>query len=165
VSDSVERRGFTKSYATLVNNLTTPVSIFPVSSRDNTLRNVPVKLKALWDTGAMKTCIKPKVRDILNLRMFRIGSAVTIAGVGGEVKADFTVLAIFLTGNMGIEHCPVYVLNFPGSADMIMDIISLGDFAVCNADGQTSFSFAMPPFPDRINFVDKINAQNKQHKQ
>jgi len=41
-----------------------------------------------------------------------------------------------------------------------MDIINMGDCAICNADGKTSFSFALPPFPDRINFIDKINKLN-----
>jgi hypothetical protein len=42
-----------------------------------------------------------------------------------------------------------------------MDIIGMGDFAVCNTSNETSFSFAVPPFPDRINFADKANAFNK----
>jgi hypothetical protein len=162
--DHVEHRGFIKSYTTLVNKLITPVGILPVSSRDKALQNIPVELDALWDTGATKTCMRPGLRDRLNLRMFRIGSSVTIAGIGGKVQADFTILSIFLTDNLGIELCPVYVLDFPGSADLIIgvDIITMGDFAVCNADGKTSFSFAVPPFPDRINLVDKANIVNKQ---
>jgi hypothetical protein len=155
--DRVEYRGFIKSYAAPVSKLITPVSILPVSSRDKTLHSIPAKLEALWDTGAMKTCMRPGLRDRLGLRMFRAGPSVTIAGIGGKVNADFTVVSIFLTDNLGIELCPVYVLDFPGNADIIigMDIIGMGDFAVCNYNNETSFSFAMPPFPDRINFVDK----------
>jgi hypothetical protein len=41
-----------------------------------------------------------------------------------------------------------------------MDIIRLGDFAVCNADNKTSFSFAMPPFQDRIDFVGRADDLN-----
>jgi hypothetical protein len=98
--------------------------------------------------------------------MFRIGSAVSMSGIGGTVKADFTIVTIFLAPNFGIEYSQVYVLNFPGNADIIigMDIIGMGDFAVCNADGKTSFSFAVPPFPDRINLADKADAFNKQNK-
>jgi hypothetical protein len=98
--------------------------------------------------------------------MFRIGPSITISGIGGAVKANFTIMSIFLTYNLGIERCPVYVLDFPGNADIIigMDIIKMGDFAACNSDGKTSFSFVMPPFPDRVNFVDKADALNKQNR-
>ena len=57
----------------------------------------------------------------------------------------------------------MYVTEFPSNADMLigMDIIRMGDFAVCNADGKTSFSFAVPPFPDRIDLAEKTEADNK----
>jgi hypothetical protein len=166
MSDRIEYRGFTKFYPTPVNKLLTTVNILPVSSRDKGLHNIPVSLEALWDTGAMKTCMRPGLRDRLNLRMFRIGTAATMAGIGGTVKADFTTVSLFLTYNLGIEFCPMYVLDFPGNADIIigMDIIRMGDFAVCNAEGKTSFSFAMPPFPDRINFSEKADALNSLNK-
>jgi hypothetical protein len=37
-----------------------------------------------------------------------------------------------------------------------MDIIGMGDFAVCSAEKKTSFTFAVPPFTDRIDFTKKI---------
>ncbi|MDR1575726.1 MAG: retropepsin-like domain-containing protein [Treponema sp.] len=164
--DHITYRGFTQSYTTSAIKLITPVSILPIASRDKSLRGVPVSLEALWDTGAMKTCMRPELRDRLKLQMYRIGSSVTMEGIGGKVKADFTIVLLFLTRNFGIEYCPVYVLDFPGSADIIigMDIIRLGDFVVCNADSKTSFSFAMPPFQDRINFADKAEALNRQNR-
>jgi len=33
-----------------------------------------------------------------------------------------------------------------------MDIISLGDFALGNGNNQTLFSFAVPPFQEKIDF-------------
>jgi len=33
-----------------------------------------------------------------------------------------------------------------------MDIISFGDFALSNGNDQTLFSFAVPPFKDKIDF-------------
>jgi hypothetical protein len=163
--DHIEYRGFTQTYPSIVNRLITPISIAPVSSRNKAIRGIPVKLKALWDTGAMKSLIKPELVKRLDLQMYRVGSAVSFSGIGGRVKADFTMLTIFLTDNMGIEGCPAYVINFPGGADIIigMDIINMGDFAVCNIEGQTSFSFAMPPLPDRIDFIDRINILNEQN--
>jgi hypothetical protein len=165
MADPTAYRGFIKSYTALVNKLITPINVLPVASRDKSLRNVSVELDALWDTGATKSCMRPGLRDRLNLRMFRIGSSVTIAGIGGKVQADFTIVSIFLANNLKIEYCPVYVLDFPGSSDLIigMDIVMKGDFAVCNADGKTSFSFAVPPFPDRINLADRANVANEQN--
>jgi len=38
-----------------------------------------------------------------------------------------------------------------------MDIISLGDFALSNGGDQTLFSFAVPPFLDKIDFSKRQN--------
>jgi hypothetical protein len=38
-----------------------------------------------------------------------------------------------------------------------MDIISLGDFALSNGNDQTLFSFAVPPFRDKIDFSKRQN--------
>lgn len=45
-----------------------------------------------------------------------------------------------------------------------MDIIGMGDFAVCNTGNATSFTFAIPPFPDRLNFSEKAEMLNKKTK-
>ncbi|MDR1231562.1 MAG: retropepsin-like domain-containing protein [Spirochaetaceae bacterium] len=162
----IEYRGFIQTYGKPVNRLTTHVGLLPVLSTDKALRGIPVRLNALWDTGAMVTCMKPNLRDRLKLQMVRTASSTTIAGVGGMVKADFTIATIFLAPNFVLEYCRIYVLDFPCDADMIigMDIIGLGDFAVSNAGGRASFSFAMPPFPDRIDFAAKADAANRRNK-
>ena len=51
-----------------------------------------------------------------------------------------------------------------GSADMLigMNVIGLGDFAICNADDKTTFSFAVPPFPDKIDLAEKAKSVNEQ---
>ena len=159
----IEHRGFIKLYNGPINKLSTTVNILPTASADKVLKNIPVQIEALWDTGATLTFIKPKIRDQLKLRMFRTGSSISIAGVGGLVKADFTVLSLFLATNFAIEYCPAYVVDFPVNFDMVigMDIINMGDFAVCNTENKTSFSFVVPPLPDRIDFTDKADALNK----
>jgi hypothetical protein len=157
-------RGFIKTYGKPQKKLTMPVDILPVSSSDNTISNTPVKINAIWDTGATLTIIKPELRNRLNLCMVRAGSSATVVGLGGLFKADYTVLSIYLRDNFEIEWCPVYVLDFSVDVDMIigMDIIGMGDFAVCNTNNETSFTFAVPSFPDRINFADKSEIFNKQ---
>jgi hypothetical protein len=83
-----------------------------------------------------------------------------MSGVGGDVEAEGTLVSIWLASNFVVEFCPVYIANFPGDAGLLigMDIITMGDFAVCNSNSKTSFSFAMPPFPNRIDFVSKAGA-------
>jgi len=150
----IEYRGFIKSYDCQKNKLITTANIFPITSLDKNLRTMPVEVKTLWDTGATLTFIKSGLRDKLKLSMARTESSAVIAGVGGHVKADFTYISILVSPNFIIEYCPVYVVDFPVNVDIVigMDIINMGDFAVSNTGMKTSFSFIMPPLPDRINF-------------
>ena len=162
-ADNTTYRAFIKEYGKLQKKLVMPVNILPIASSDNTISNTPIKIKSLWDTGATLSIIKPQLRDKLKLRMVRAGSSATIAGLGEHMhKADYTVLSIQLRDNFEINWCPVYVLDFSVDVDIIigMDIIGMGDFAVCNTNNETSFSFAVPSFPDRINFTEKAKKFN-----
>jgi len=155
-----EYRTFTAQYSGIAKNLITPASIFSEFVIGKQSDTVPLKVTALWDTGATGTCIKPWLKDRLNLRLF--GTQTRITGVGGEIKTFVAYLNVRLMSDVEIDNCPMYVADFPGFADILigMDIISMGDFAICNTDGKTSFSFAIPPFPDRINFTDKAKIAN-----
>ncbi|MDR0689411.1 MAG: hypothetical protein LBG08_03965 [Spirochaetaceae bacterium] len=42
-----------------------------------------------------------------------------------------------------------------------MDIISMGDLFICNADNETLFSYAIPSLPDKIDLVDKAEELNR----
>jgi len=89
-------RGFFQTFDNPVKKLGTTANLLPIASMEKTLCNIPVQITTLWDTGATLTFIKPKLRDQLKLRMFRTGMPVSIAGVGGLVKADFTFVSILL---------------------------------------------------------------------
>jgi len=157
-----EYRAFFTTYMGVTDELTTPVGIVPLYTTGPAACEAPFKIEALWDTGAMSTFIKPALWDRLKLRPLENGHT-RFAGVGGIVEADVSLVNLFLTSELMIECCPVYVADFPGSADILigMDIIGMGDFAVCNTDGKTSFSFVVPSFPNRINFTDQAEAANK----
>jgi hypothetical protein len=161
----IEYRGFAKLYDGPVRKLITPASVLPTSLTGTAVPGVPIKTLALWDTGATRSCIKPELKDSLKSYISWTGSPTTFAGIGGKVRANFTLVSLFIANNFELEGCPVYVLDFPGNAGILigMDIIAMGDFAVCNTNGETSFSFAMPPFPDRINLADKADAINRQN--
>jgi len=165
-TNQIEYRGFIKSYDKLVNKLAAKVSIIPISSADKTLQNMPVDLKVIWDTGASLTFIKPKVRDQLKLRIFGSETSIFVAGIGGKVKADLTTMSIALTDSFILECLPVYIVDFPINYDMVigMNIISMGDFSVNNTDSKTSFSFIMPPLPDRLNYADIADELNNRKK-
>jgi len=157
-----EYRAFFTTYMGVTDELTTPVGIVPLYTTGPAVCKIPLKIEALWDTGAVSTLIKPALWDRLKLRPLE-NSRTRFAGVGGPVEADVSFINLFLTPELMIECCPVYAADFPGNEELLigMDIIGMGDFAVCNTGGKTSFSFAMPPFPDRVNFADKAEAANR----
>ena len=161
-ANNIVYRSFLKNYDKLKKILLMPIEIIPVSSSNEAIRNIPVKIKALWDTGATLTAIKPKLRDQLQLSMVRTGSTAKIAGLGGLFDADYTVLTLRLRENFEINWCPVYVLDYSVDVDIIigMDIIGMGDFAVCNTNNKTSFSFILPSLPNKIDFTEKAKQLN-----
>jgi hypothetical protein len=156
-----EYRAFTVVYEEIINELTSPANVLPASLTKKQEVPVPVHVTALWDTGAVGTCIKPWLKDQLNLKLFN--TTTLLSGVGGNITVYASLINIRLAYNIEIEDCPVYVTDFPGNADILigMDIINMGDFAVCNANNKTSFSFAVPPLPRCINFIDEVEALNK----
>jgi len=156
-----EYRAFTASFNELVDELTFPVKVWSEFVTGKPANTPPVEVTALWDTGAVVTCIKPWLKDQLNLRLLNIQTL--LEGVGGEVNAHVTLINIQLMCDVEIDDCPVRITDFPGDEDILigMDIIGMGDFVVCNTGGKTSFSFAIPPLPKRTNFVDDAKAANK----
>jgi hypothetical protein len=155
-------RAFFATYMGITDELTTPASILPIYTTNAAFCGMPFEVEALWDTGATATCIKPALWE--RLELYSLESDCTeLAGIGGNVPSDLTFVDLLLTSELEIKNCPVYVADFPGDMDMLigMDIIGTGDFAVCNTGNKTSFSFTVPPFPDRINFVDKAEAANR----
>ena len=55
------------------------------------------------------------------------------------------------------------VCTIGGDADILigMDIIKFGDLAISNGGGQTLFSFAIPPFENKTDLLEKANKTNK----
>jgi hypothetical protein len=159
-------RAFTITYEALVREISTPVGLEPICTTDRTLLGAQIKIGAIWDTGANMTCIKPSLRDRLKLHQSELVEPITMSGIGGDVEADGTLVSIWLAYNFVLELCPVYIIDFPGDEELLigMDIISMGDFAICNADGKTSCSFAVPPFPDRIDLAGKAEAVNNRNR-
>ena len=163
--EKIEYRAVNILYDKPVKELVSRIKIFPLLTIDKAARNVPVDVETLWDTGATVTCIKPALFSRLNLYPLDATNYVTLTGIGGKITANSTLVNLSFSPNFVIEYCPVYVADFPGGAEVLigMDIIGIGDFVVCNADNKSSFSFAVPSFPDRINLAEKAETFNKQN--
>ena len=163
MSDRIEYRGFFASFGEPVSVLFSMVKIIPLLTVDKENYGIPVEVEALWDTGAEVSCMKPALFERLKLYPLDVANHTELAGVGGSVMAKSTLVNLFITNNLEIEYCPVYVLDFPGDTDFLigMDIIGMGDFAISNTNNKTSFSFVIPPFPDRINLAEKAETANK----
>ena len=127
----------------------------------NPLNNQRKKYKAIWDTGATHTAITPKVLNELSLIVV---DTTTIIGVNS--KTEDIKVALFdlsLPLNMDIKNVRGAVCIIGGDADILigMDIIKFGDFAISNGGGQTLFSFAIPPFENKTDLLEKANKTNK----
>jgi hypothetical protein len=163
MSEPAECRAFVIEYGEHVSEINTTIQLEPLVTFDSNMLGTLTEIEALWDTGAVMTCIKPSLWNRLKLRQSALVESITMSGIGGDVEADGTLVSIWLAPNFVIELCPVYVADFPGNAELLigMDILGMGDFAICNADSKTSFSFAVPPFPDRIDFAAEAETANK----
>ncbi|MDR1894625.1 MAG: hypothetical protein LBQ61_08080 [Spirochaetales bacterium] len=84
-------------------------------------------------------------------------------GVNSSTIADIVLLSIGLPNGVLIPDIRVIVSPLGGQEDMLigMDIIRLGDFSISNANNETLFSFAIPPFPEKIDLAEKSEAENR----
>lgn len=155
----VPHQAFTIKYNGLVNTLITDV--FVVSAFD---KSKTKSFKAIWDTGATHSVITPQVFQDLNL--FAIDKTI-VNGVNSRKEVCITMVHIGLPNKFLIPNHRVTVCDIAGGDMLIgMDIIARGDFSICTGDGQTQFSFAMPPFENKIDLVekaDKVNQRNKKY--
>lgn len=101
-------------------------------------------VNALWDTGAMSSCISHRCAALLGLEVINIVHMATASHI---VEAPVYMTHIFL------PNFPVFayieVLEFQDISDdcdliIGMDIITQGDLAITNFGGNTFFSFRLP---------------------
>jgi predicted aspartyl protease len=126
------------------------------------------EFKALWDTGASCSLISPSVAQKLQLASFGKERMMTPSG---EAITNVYCISVLLPNDAAVGEVIVFE-GIPASFDMLigMDIIGLGDFAVSNYSGKTTFSFRIPSGCE-IDFVnhsylmprgsDKIQGRNE----
>lgn len=106
--------------------------------------------KAIWDTGASGTVITLKAVTSTGLKP--IGMTMT-RGVHGEKMANVYLASLRLPNNVVFHSLRVTEGDLGPDVDVLigMDVISMGDFAVTNHEGKTTFSFRLPSM-QRIDF-------------
>jgi hypothetical protein len=97
--------------------------------------------EALWDTGATKTLITPKVVQAYNLKVV---SKCNMTTPHGTQEANCYYINLLLPNHVIIPNL-LAIEGVPTGCDVLvgMDIIGLGDFAVTNYE-VTAFSFRLP---------------------
>lgn len=148
---------FDAEYKKVVREITTPVSLF---SSHISAEGKCVKTYAVWDTGATHSVLSPEI--VKELGLLPIDSCL-VRGINHDQISDIVVASISLTSNLLLTGKRFSVNDIPGADVLLgMDIITMGDFVINNADGQTLFSFVIPPFKDKISFSKKATSFERQ---
>lgn len=118
------------------------------------------KIIGLWDTGASCSAISQRAVTALNLKS--TGAAV-INHANGVSTVPTYLLNVMLPNEVGIPFVRVTEAQLNGDFDILigMDLISKGDFSICNKEGKTTFSFQIPS-THNLDFVQEFN--DKHHK-
>jgi predicted aspartyl protease len=129
---------FTAACNNIANALHSPVNV-----ESSITPEKRIQIDALWDTGATGSLIRPEVAQKLNLEAVSIVPINT--PTGRDILSKVYVINIYLPNQVRVNSVRV-VEGIPNSCDMLigMDVIALGDFAVSNYNGRTTFSFRIP---------------------
>ena len=132
-------------------SLVTSVLIFPPVSEEEIDNAENISVNAIWDTGATRTCIHPKVAK--QLKLSPVGQAVM--KTAGKTCSTYTYLAnIILPNRLLITTVLLTALDEEAEPECLigMDIIGMGDFSVSSFEGNSCFTFRYPSYK-KIDFV------------
>ena len=103
----------------------------------------PKMWRGIWDTGASGSCINQRIVD--DLKLIPVGRK-QISTAGGLKETNTYLVDIGLPNNVIVRNILVSCADLGENLDVLigMDIISLGDFAITNFSGRTTFSFRLP---------------------
>lgn len=137
-------RSFTRRYNHIAEVISTPVFLYPAFNPDEIKRLPPGKMySAIWDTAATSTVITRRVIEALGLLST---GRVNVTTSGGPFESTVYRIALVLASRVGVSNLKVTEAPITKGIDILigMDIITLGDFAISNAGGKTTFSFRSP---------------------
>lgn len=144
-------RCFTAEYDRRVNVLMSPCEISQAFSVDtaSTGPSDYQSFEAIWDTGATHSVITQAVVDACGLLQTGVKRSHT---ANGDCDSPSYLVSIKLPSNLIIRSLNVACLKISGTDVLIgMDIISMGDFAISQFAGKTTFSFRCPS-QEKIDF-------------
>ena len=115
----------------------------------------------VWDTGATTTAISQAVIEALKLKP--TGKAEVNTASTKETVDTYFIDVKICSGQVGIQKLTVTGARHLAGCDMLigMDIISIGDFVICNHGGKTMFSFSVPAHENKVDLVERSNKINK----
>jgi hypothetical protein len=100
-------------------------------------------VSAMWDTGSMVTCVSKRLARYLGLASFE---SIPLTSLYGTSLVNVCFMDIVLPDGISIKNIKVTEIETPNDFDIIigMNIIRLGDFALCNDHGNTVMTFSLP---------------------
>jgi predicted aspartyl protease len=122
-----------------------------------------IDIRALWDTGATGSVVTPNIAKKLNLKPVEIATITTPSDK--DKLTNIYCVNIYLPNKVKVSDVRV-AEGIPANCDILigMDIITLGDFAVSNYNGNTMFSFRVPSMTE-IDFVENSYLSRPSNKQ
>lgn len=150
-------QALTTKFAGRANRILTDVTVQDGFDPTNPPSLLPTKVatKALWDTGATGSVISAQLAKQLGLSPVGVATVHTAAGP----KQSPTYVVNFTLPN-GVLMYGIRVTEWPGLAEcgaiIGMDVITVGDFAITNVEGETWMSFRTPS-SQRIDYVESVN--------
>lgn len=132
------------------NVISTKCGISESSTSKSKYPRPSIECDAVWDTGATGSCISKKIAAELALKATGMCEAST---AGGVCTVNTYLINIHLPNGVTFQDVVVTDADM-GNTEMLigMDIISQGDFAITNYNGNTTFTFQIPSTHD-IDFV------------
>ena len=121
-----------------------PTECLVLSKMRNSSESLQPKLwQGIWDTGATGSCITQRIVE--DLQLIPIGKS-QISTANGLKTVNTYLVDIGLPNNVIISNVVVSCADLGKDLDLLigMDIIGLGDFAITNVNGRTTFSFRLP---------------------
>lgn len=111
----------------------------------------PEQFIAIWDTGAQATTISTALAGLLKLPPM---GQTRVHGVTGLGICSTYLVSIHLPNGLVIPELEVSDCPEDIGCDVLigMDIIAMGDFAINNFGGNTTFTFRIPSL-ERLNFT------------
>lgn len=143
---------FTLKSSSVLNMLKTDVCINS-EIIDKNKGYIPHDWIGLWDTGASRSSIDKRV--VTEMGLIPIGQG-EISTANGILSVNTYLVDLTLPNKLTVQNVIVSAADLGNDIDLLigMDIITLGDFSISNANSKTTFSFRIPSVVE-VDFVEE----------